>query len=206
MFCLPPSDPSVPEGGEVFSGMCEDGQKQIEQVGSAYEALKKKYAKRAARMEELGASANANFESDDEEKKISDDDDEEEKLNAKHAEDMLKKKKKKTKAEIRAEAEDGDFYGLLGLKDLMFEATDEQIKKAYMKVAVLHHPDKLGDKYDDKAKKIWLKIQEGYETLTTKDKRRKYDSSLDFDDDIPKKADWEKDFYGAFGACFKLNA
>ena len=121
MFCLPPSDPNVADGGEVFSGMCESAEKKIELVGSAYEALKKKYAKLAARME-MGASAN--FESDDEEKKSSGDD-EESKMNAKQQEEFEKKRKKKTKAQIEKEAAEGDFYGLLGLEALKFEASEE---------------------------------------------------------------------------------
>lgn len=82
MFCLPPSDPNVEEGGEVFSGMCssEGFVKKIEQVGSAYETLKKKYAKLEERMK-LGASAN--FESDDEEKKSSGEEEGDTKMDAK---------------------------------------------------------------------------------------------------------------------------
>ena len=39
-------------------------------------------------------------------------------------------------------------------------------------------------------------------------KRKKYDSSLPFDDNIPKKADIteDKDFYTVFGKCFNNNA
>lgn len=203
MFCLPPADPSVKDGGEVFSGMCDNAQKKIELVGSAYEALKKKYAKLAARME-MGASAN--FESEDEEKKSSGDD-EGEKMDAKQQEEMNKKRKTKTKAQIEKEAAEGDFYGLLGLEALKFEASEEQINKAYKKVALQNHPDKLGDKYDDKAKKLWLKIQEAYDTLSSSDKRRKYDSSLPFDEVIPGEDDFdEEDFYEVFGKCFTLNA
>ena len=46
------------------------------------------------------------------------------------------------------------------LKELAekFEAGENDINKAYKKVALACHPDKLGDKYDEKAKKLWLKI------------------------------------------------
>ena len=65
------------------------------------------------------------------------------------------------------------------------------------------HPDKLGDKYTEKDKEVWLKIQAAYETLSDPAKRKKYDSSLPFDDTLPKKDDIsEVNFYEKFGACF----
>ena len=43
---------------------------------------------------------------------------------------------------------------------------------------------------------MWLKIQDAYETLLDPSKRRKYDSSLPFDNKIPKEGDWtDETFY-----------
>ena len=86
----------------------------------------------------------------------------------------------------------GDLYAILGLEET-YEASDAQIGKAYKKAAVLFHPDKLGDKITDKDKEVWLKIQNAYETLIDPAKRKKYDSSLPFDDNIPEEDDVKTD-------------
>lgn len=100
-----------------------------------------------------------------------------------------------------------DYYQLLGLEDLTFEAGQKDIKRAYNKLALVHHPDKKGEEYDEQSKEIWLKIQKAYETLSDEAKRRKYDSTLPFDESIPKKEDInDATFYDLFSECFKLNA
>jgi len=58
------------------------------------------------------------------------------------------------------------FYKLLGVE---MNATGPEIKKAYRKMAIQHHPDKGGD--PDKFKEI----SKAYETLSDDDKRRTYD-------------------------------
>jgi DnaJ family protein C protein 2 len=101
----------------------------------------------------------------------------------------------------------GDLYGLLNLEHLTFEAGHKEIKKAYNKLALVHHPDKVVEKFGDAEKDLWLKIQNAYETLSDETRRRKYDSSLPFDERIPKKEDvTEATFFELFSACFKLNA
>lgn len=204
MLTLPPSDPNLPDGGEIFDAWAfpEGSTKKIEQVGSAYEVLKKKYAKLEERMK-MGASAN--FEPDDEEEKKGDSGEEE--MDAKQKEEFEKKRKKKTKAQIEAEALAGDLYGLLGLEDKTYEAGENDINKAYKKLALQFHPDKLGDKYTDQAKEMWLKIQDAYETLSDPAKRKKYDSSLPFDETIPEEDDFtDETFYDVFGKVFNLNS
>ena len=81
------------------------------------------------------------------------------------------------------------------------------IGKAYKKAALVFHPDKLGDKLTEKDKEVWLKIQDAYETLTDPVKRKKYDSSLPFDDKIPKAADvTDENFFEVYKKCFSRNA
>ena len=63
-----------------------------------------------------------------------------------------------------------DYYKTLGVST---NATDEQIKKAYKKLAFKYHPDKNpGDK---KAEEMFKDISEAYAVLSDKQKRAQYD-------------------------------
>jgi len=123
--------------------------------------------------------------------------------------DYSKKRKKRTKEDIEKEALlMGDLYAILDLENKANDCTEAQIAKAYRKAALLCHPDKLGDKLTEKDKEVWLKIQTAYDTLIDPVKKKKYDSSLPFDEKVPKMSDCENaaDFYEKFGKCFTLNA
>ena len=60
-----------------------------------------------------------------------------------------------------------DFYEVLGLKR---DASAEDIKRAYRRLAHAHHPDKAGGN-EEKFKEM----NEAYQTLSNEDKRRQYD-------------------------------
>jgi DnaJ-class molecular chaperone len=60
-----------------------------------------------------------------------------------------------------------DFYQILGVNE---NSTQEEIKKAYRKLAVEHHPDKGGD--ENKFKKI----SEAYDTIGDENKRTQYNN------------------------------
>ncbi len=62
-------------------------------------------------------------------------------------------------------------YDTLGVPE---NASDQDIKKAYKKLAMQHHPDKGGD-----AKKF-QQISEAYDSIKTKDKRQHYDQIIIF--------------------------
>ncbi len=62
-----------------------------------------------------------------------------------------------------------DYYSVLGVKR---DATQDQIKRAYRKLAAKYHPDK--NKAED-ALKRFTEIQEAYEVLCDTDKRASYD-------------------------------
>ena len=64
-----------------------------------------------------------------------------------------------------------DFYEILGVNR---DASDEDIKKAYRKLAMKHHPDRNPDSKD--AEEKFKEAKEAYEILSEPDKRRAYDS------------------------------
>ena len=170
----------------------------IEQAGKSYQLYIQK-----RRDLEKGVSE---ISDDSQEEKKDRNDDEESEFNA----DYEKKRHRRTRAEIEKEAlELGDLYGILGLEESKNEVSVKGISKAYRKMAVKSHPDKLGEgELTEDMKKHWLTIQKAYDTLSDPAKRRKYDSSLPFDDDIPSEDEFSDDegFYETFTKCFERNA
>ena len=66
---------------------------------------------------------------------------------------------------------ENDYYQILGLSR---EATADDIKKAYRKLAMKHHPDKAkGDKKQSEEK--FKQISEAYAVLSNPDKKKEYD-------------------------------
>lgn len=93
-------------------------------------------------------------------------------------------------------------------------ATDAQIKAAYRRTALEHHPDKHTAAADGDSKQIqaaeerFKAIQEAYETLSDPSKRKEFDSLDPFDDSLPgeDEASDAASFYRHFGAAFKRNS
>ena len=66
-----------------------------------------------------------------------------------------------------------DYYEILGVERT---ASDKEIKAAYRKLALLHHPDKNpGDKG---AEELFKQAAEAYAVLSDAGKRERYDLSL----------------------------
>lgn len=62
-----------------------------------------------------------------------------------------------------------DYYEVLGVSK---NATDEELKSAYRKLALKYHPDRCKD---PDAKDKFSEVNEAYETLSNKEKRAQYD-------------------------------
>ncbi|KAL6235219.1 DnaJ domain-containing protein [Aspergillus navahoensis] len=86
-----------------------------------------------------------------------------------------------------------DLYQILGVKE---DATPEQIKSAYRKLALKHHPDKAPADAREEANRQFQKIAFAYAILSDTRKRQRFDftgstaEAVDLDDDF----DWV-DFY-----------
>jgi molecular chaperone DnaJ len=63
-----------------------------------------------------------------------------------------------------------DYYEILGVSK---NATDDELKKAYRKLAMKYHPDRNPD--DKEAEQKFKEAAEAYEVLSNKEKRAKYD-------------------------------
>ncbi len=66
---------------------------------------------------------------------------------------------------------DFDYYKILGVSR---NASDEEIKKAYRKLALKYHPDRT--KGDKAAEEKFKQISEAYAVLSDKEKRKQYDA------------------------------
>ncbi|KZV56504.1 DNAJ heat shock N-terminal domain-containing family protein [Dorcoceras hygrometricum] len=115
-----------------------------------------------------------------------------------------------------SESKQQDHYALLGLSHLRYLATEDQIRKSYREAALRHHPDKqaallLAEETEaakqakkDEIESHFKAIQEAYEVLIDPVRRRIYDSTDEFDDEIPSDCA-PHEFYKVFGPAFLRN-
>ncbi len=64
-----------------------------------------------------------------------------------------------------------DYYKILGIDR---NASEDEIKKAYRKLAMKYHPDRT--KGDKSAEEMFKKVSEAYAVLSDKEKRKEYDT------------------------------
>jgi curved DNA-binding protein CbpA len=90
-----------------------------------------------------------------------------------------------------------DYYEILGVKN---DATKDEIRKAYKKLAIKWHPDKNPDNKEE-AEKKFKEISEAYSVLSDDEKKKEYDNrdkvnfqGFDFNDFDPFSM--FKDFFG----------
>jgi curved DNA-binding protein len=65
-----------------------------------------------------------------------------------------------------------DYYKTLGVER---SASADEIKRAYRKLAMKHHPDRAGEGEREAAEALFKRINEAYEVLSDPEKRAKYD-------------------------------
>lgn len=87
-----------------------------------------------------------------------------------------------------------DYYKILGIEK---DATEQEVKKAYRKLAIIHHPDK--NPGDDEAAERFKEIQEAHETLSDSQKRARYDSGEDLIDPSEMFGGGGGGFHGGMG-------
>ena len=68
-----------------------------------------------------------------------------------------------------------DYYKILNINK---NSKEEDIKKAYRKLAIKYHPDK--NKNNKESENKFKEINEAYEVLSDENKKRNYDSKTSF--------------------------
>jgi DnaJ family protein C protein 2 len=114
--------------------------------------------------------------------------------------------------------DDENLYEILGIGHIGFSASQAQIKKAYQKSVLVHHPDKLTPEEREAAQALqsqggsdaelpmFLKVQRAFEILSDDKRRKGYDSQFAFDESIPAGTEDAHEFYAIYTPVFEANA
>lgn len=108
--------------------------------------------------------------------------------------------------------EDGDLYGLLELGKKRWRATEDDIKKAFRKISLELHPDKvshLGEETKEDGETHYKKVLDAFNILSDKKRRMAYDSTDtgSVDDSLPSESSInDKNFYTKLATAFEINS
>lgn len=192
---------STPSDPIVVCGTCAMGKKEVQNAGRAFwENYELPLTKDSSKTSDAACEHSAKEENEEPAET--------------ERERAFREKKEKRKAQQRSrdggllklseELKGRDLYELLEVEAC---ATSEDLKKSYRKLVLVHHPDKLTDPTDEQ-RKHFLLIQEAFEIISDPEKKRRYESTIDFDDSIPEgfKKGNSAEFFNVFGPVFKRNA
>ncbi|KAJ3111606.1 hypothetical protein HDU96_005538 [Phlyctochytrium bullatum] len=100
-----------------------------------------------------------------------------------------------------------DHYAILGISRLRYKANDDDIKRAYRRKVLKHHPDKKAASSGNTSDDAFFKcIQKAWEVLSDPVKRRQWDSvDPQFDENLPSGRALKpgEDFFKIFGPGFE---
>ncbi|KAJ1520255.1 hypothetical protein ONE63_004462 [Megalurothrips usitatus] len=190
MTCVQECREEIVQENSSKNGVCTLTERNVQTVGPAYFNYY-----RIAHQNEDSLWLNNNQEAEDEtEEDVTDDNDDL---------DYLKSLDPKA-------CKDQDHYRVLGLAHKRYKASDNEIRLAYRKKVLRHHPDKRkarGEKVNQD-NDYFVCISKAYDILGVPSKRRSYDSvDPEVDDGVPTANEYtKKNFYQVFGAFFEMNS
>ncbi len=93
-----------------------------------------------------------------------------------------------------------DYYEILGMPK---GASDEEIKKAYRKLALKYHPDRAPENKKKEYEQKFKEISQAYRVLSDKEKRAQYDQyGQTFDEGAPFGQDFNQQDFRSFHEAF----
>ncbi|KAJ3044313.1 hypothetical protein HDV00_002633 [Rhizophlyctis rosea] len=183
-FLLPPPPPSWDSNKDhkIYREISQCALKPVEPAGEGFMAMARRHKHKRTLEEDL-VIMEALREATAEDVSVEDDEVE--------APRLLKSDPLKWKEQ--------DHYAVLGISKLRYKATDDDIKKAYRRKVLKHHPDKNASGNDS----FFKCIQKAWEVLSEPKKRREWDScDPKFDDSIPSIRA-KGDFFDVYTPAFE---
>ncbi|KAI9294277.1 DnaJ-domain-containing protein [Neoconidiobolus thromboides FSU 785] len=173
--------------GSIKDGLTKTEQRNLELIGPKFQAfVRRRFHKRTfSEDEKIQQEIYGNDQGDDED--LSEDEEE--------PADMKNLDPRDWKSQ--------DHYQLLGLSKYRYKATDDQIKRAFHKKVLRHHPDKKAASGNTNDDRVFKCIQKAYEILTNKEKRRQYDSVDEFYPDTFPTSKTKGDFFELWTPVFE---